>query len=196
MPALATRDEAYDLLCEWVSSPSLRRHCVAVEAAMVRYAEIGGHDVERWAICGLLHDADYEQHPDMDDESGGHPRTILRYLEDHGADDELVAAIAGHAPYLGVARETEMARTLFAVDELAGFIVACTAVRPGGIDGLTAKSVRKKLKTPAFAAAVSREDIRVGAEELGVELDAHITTVIEALEAQADALGLRPEPDS
>lgn len=193
MSALATRDEAYALLCEWVASPSLRRHCLAVEAAMVHYAALNGEDVEQWAICGLLHDADYERHPEMDDAVAGHPRTIMRHLTERGVPNELIEAIAGHAPYLGIPRTTPMARTLFAVDELAGFIVACTAVRPGGIDGLTPKSVKKKLKTPAFAAAVSREDILLGAEELGVELDRHIATVIAALDARSAELGLRPD---
>jgi len=195
MSAVATRDEAYDLLCDWVDSPSLRRHCLAVEAAMAHYAEQSGEDVELWSICGLLHDADYERHPEMDDAVAGHPRTIMAHLREVGAPADLIDAIAGHAPYLGVPRTTAMAKTLFAVDELAGFIVACTAVRPGGIDGLTPKSVKKKLKTLAFAAAVNREDIRIGAEELGVDLDAHIATVIAALDARSAELGLRPTTD-
>lgn len=190
MGAVTGRDEAHALLCEWVQSPSLRRHCEAVAAAMAWYAGQAGEDPERWAACGLLHDADYERHPDMDDAQAGHPRTILAHLREHGGDPEIIEAIAGHAPYLGIARTTPMARTLFAVDELCGFIVACCAVRPGGIDGLTPKSVRKKLKSPAFAAAVSREDIALGAEELGVDLDTHIANVIAALTARADALGL------
>lgn len=193
MSAIATREDAYALLCEWVTSPSLRRHCLAVEAAMAHYAAQSGEDVELWSVCGLLHDADYERHPEMDDAVAGHPRTIMRHLRERGAPDELIDAIAGHAPYLGVPRTSPMARTLFAVDELAGFIVACTAVRPGGIEGLTPKSVKKKLKTPAFAAAVNREDIRTGAEELGVDLDQHIATVIAALEARAAELGLQPD---
>jgi len=159
---------------------------------MAHYAEQTGEDAELWAICGLLHDADYERHPEMDDAVAGHPRTIMAHLSETGAPAELIDAIAGHAPYLGVPRTTAIARTLFAVDELAGFIVACCAVRPGGIDGLTPKSVKKKLKTPAFAAAVNRDDIRVGAEELGVDLDDHIATVIAALDSRADELGLRP----
>lgn len=190
MPAITTRDQAFALLCEWVSSESLRRHCQAVEAAMVYYARAGGQDEEIWAIAGLLHDADYERHPDMDDLVRGHPRTIIALLEANGTDPAIVEAIAGHAPFLGVPRQSEMAKTLFAVDELCGFIVACCAVRPGGIDGLSAKSVRKKLKSPAFAAAVSREDIALGAEELGLALDQHITDVIAALAERADQLAL------
>lgn len=192
MPPITTRDEAFALLCEWVTSESLRRHCLAVEAAMVHYARKGGHDEASWAIAGLLHDADYERYPDLDDSEHGHPRTIVALLTGNGTDREIVDAIAGHAPFLGVPRDTEMARTLFAVDELSGFVVACCAVRPGGIDGLTAKSVRKKLKSPAFAAAVSRDDIALGAEELGVDLNEHITEVIAALDARGDELGLHP----
>jgi putative nucleotidyltransferase with HDIG domain len=190
MSSRLSRQQAWDLLCEWVSSESLRRHCLAVEASMVEYARRGGHDEEAWAVAGLLHDADYERHPEMDDEQDGHPRTILRWLREHDADPEVVDAIAGHAPYLGVPRETPMARTLFAVDELSGFVVAVAAVRPEGVIGMTPKSVKKKLKTPAFAAAVSREDVRLGAEELGVELDEHLRTVIAALEARAQELGI------
>ncbi len=190
MPPITTRDEAFALLCEWVTSESLRRHCLAVEASMLHYARKGGHDEAKWAIAGLLHDADYERYPDLDDSEHGHPRTIVALLTGNGTDREIVDAIAGHAPFLGVPRDTEMARTLFAVDELSGFVVACCAVRPGGIDGLTAKSVRKKLKSPAFAAAVSRDDIALGAEELGVDLNEHITEVIAALDARGDELGL------
>ncbi|MEI2701927.1 MAG: HD domain-containing protein [Baekduia sp.] len=192
MGAVTTREEAFGLLCDWVGSESLRRHCLAVEAAMVWYAENSGEDAERWAIAGLLHDADYEQHPDMDDLVSGHPRTIIAHLQATGGDDDVIDAIAGHAPFLGVARSSAMAKTLFAVDELAGFIVACCAVRPGGIEGLTAKSVKKKLKSPAFAAAVSREDISLGAEQLGLPLDEHITNVIAALAARSAELGLDP----
>jgi putative nucleotidyltransferase with HDIG domain len=193
MSSRVSRAEAWTLLTEWVQSPSLRRHCQAVEAAMAAYAERLGGDAEAWAVCGLLHDADYERHPDMDDEADGHPRTIMRALGERDAPPEIIAAIAGHAPYLGVARETPMAKALFAVDELSGFLLACAAVRPEGIHGMTPKSVKKKLKTPAFAAAVDREDVRRGAEELGVDFDEHLAFVIAALEARADALELHGE---
>ena len=199
MSSQVSRAEAWTLLTDWVQSESLRRHCLAVEASMAAYARRFEADEEAWAVAGLLHDADYERHPDMDDTEAGHPRTIIRHLTERDAPADIVDAIAGHAPFLGVARETQMARTLFAVDELSGFVLACAAVRPEGIHGMTPKSVKKKLKTPAFAAAVSRDDVRVGAQELGVELDDHIATVIAALEARADELGLHgraadPEP--
>ena len=192
MSSPLSRDAAWSLLSEWVQSESLRRHCLAVEASMVAYAEAAQPpvDVEAWAVAGLLHDADYERHPDMEADDG-HPRTILAELRNREADPEIIAAIAGHADFMGVARETPMARTLYAVDELSGFVVACAQVRPEGLSGMTPKSVKKKLKTPAFAAAVNREDVRRGAEELGVDLDAHIATVIAALDACAGTLGLQ-----
>jgi putative nucleotidyltransferase with HDIG domain len=190
MSSQLSRAEAWDLLSEWVQSPSLRRHCLAVEAAMVGYAHKHGADEEQWAVAGLLHDADYERFPDMDDTVNGHPRTILRYLEERDADPEIVSAIAGHATFLNVPRETDMAKTLYAVDELSGFIVACAYVRPEGIHGMTPKSVKKKLKTPAFAAAVNRDEVREGAEALGVDFDEHLRFVIASLEERADELEL------
>jgi putative nucleotidyltransferase with HDIG domain len=198
MSQRVSRAEALDLLNEWVASESLRRHCLAVEAAMVAYARKHGADEESWAVAGLLHDADYERHPDMDDTESGHPRTILRHLRERDADPEIIDAIAGHAPFLGVARETPMAKTLFAVDELSGFLVACAYVRPEGIHGLTPKSVKKKLKQPSFAAAVNRDEVRHGADELGVDFDEHVAFVIAALEERADDLELHgqgaPDP--
>jgi putative nucleotidyltransferase with HDIG domain len=189
MVARVSRAEAWDLLVEWVQSESLRRHCQAVEASMRAYAERTAPDeVELWGATGLLHDLDYERFPDLET---GHPRMAVAELERRGWPPELVRAVASHADHLGVPRESPMERTLFAVDELSGFVVACAAVRPDGIVGLTPKSVRKKLKTPAFAAAVDREDVRRGAEELGVDPDEHIAVVIAALEARADELGLR-----
>jgi putative nucleotidyltransferase with HDIG domain len=205
MSSQLSRAEAWDLLSEWVESPSLRRHCLAVEAAMVGYARRQGADEEKWAVAGLLHDADYERFPDMDDTENGHPRTILKYLKERDADPEIVDAIAGHATFLDVPRETAMAKTLYAVDELSGFIVACAYVRPEGIHGMTPKSVKKKLKTPAFAAAVNRDEVREGAEALGVDFDEHLRFVIAALEERADELelhgaassaGAAPEPDA
>src|SRR3954453_10570529 len=199
MSSQLSRAEAWDLLSEWVESPSLRRHCLAVEAAMVGYARKLGADEEKWAAAGLLHDADYERFPDMDDTENGHPRTILKYLKERDADPEVVDAIAGHATFLDVPRETPMAKTLYAVDELSGFIVACAYVRPEGIHGMTPKSVKKKLKTPAFAAAVNRDEVREGAEALGVDFDEHLRFVIAALEERADDLELHgkgaAEPD-
>jgi putative nucleotidyltransferase with HDIG domain len=194
MPRSISRDEAWDLLTEWVSSDSLRRHCLAVEAAMRAYAGTLGGDAELWGGTGLLHDADYERFPDMDDTETGHPRSIMAHLEALDAPPEMVRAIASHADFLGVSRDTPMEKALFAVDELSGFLVACAYVRPDGIVGMTPKSVKKKLKTPAFAAAVNRDDVRNGAEELGVDFDEHVAFVIAALEARKDELGLTGAP--
>ena len=190
MATRVSRDEAWSLLTEWVSSPSLRRHCLSVEAAMATYAERGGEDVELWSVTGLLHDADYERFPDMDDTEKGHPRTIMAELERRDAPPEMVHAIAAHADFLGVPPESALDHTLLAVDELCGFLVACAQVRPEGIHGLTPKSVKKKLKQPSFAAAVSREDVRGGADQLGADFDEHVAFVIAALEARADELEL------
>lgn len=189
-----SREEAWDLLCEWVSSESLRRHCLAVETAMRAYAARLGGDEELWGVTGLLHDADYERFGDMDDAERGHPRSIMAHLRELDAPPEMVRAIGSHADFLGIPRETDMEKALFAVDELSGFLVACAYVRPEGIVGLTPKSVRKKLKAPSFAAAVDREDVRRGAEALGIEFDEHVAFVIAALEARADELGLTGAP--
>jgi putative nucleotidyltransferase with HDIG domain len=191
MPSRISREDAWSLLSDWVQSESLRRHCLAVEAAMVAYAGRGGQDAELWGVTGLLHDADYERFPDMDDAEQGHPRTIMAELERRDAPPEMVRAIASHADYLGVEPQSPMERTLVAVDELCGFLVACAYVRPEGIAGLTPKSVKKKLKQPSFAAAVDREDVRGGAERIGIDFDEHVAFVIGALEARADELGLR-----
>ncbi|HWT90363.1 MAG TPA: HDIG domain-containing protein [Solirubrobacterales bacterium] len=182
-----TRDEAWELFCEWTESESLRRHVLGVEAAMRAYAGKYGEDEELWAATGLLHDLDYERHPDLET---GHPRMALELFEGKGYPRELIDAVAGHAPYLGVPRETRMAKALFAVDELTGFIAAVALVRPTGIEGLTPKSVKKKMKQPSFAAAVDREDLRQGAAELGEDFDEHVAFVIAALQPRADELGL------
>src|ERR1700710_656792 len=195
MPSRISRDEAWSLLSDWVRSESLRRHCLAVEAAMVAFAERGGHDAELWGVTGLLHDADYERFPDMDHPEQGHPRTIMAELERRDAPPEMVRAIASHASFLGVPPESAMERTLVAVDELCGFLVACAQVRPEGIHGLTPKSVKKKLKQPSFAAAVSRDDVRAGAEHIDVDFDEHVAFVIAALEERADELGLHGHRD-
>jgi putative nucleotidyltransferase with HDIG domain len=180
-----SRQEAWNLLTEWVSSASLRRHALAVEAAMRAYAPRFDGDVELWGATGLLHDLDYERYPSLED---GHPRYALRELESRGYPPELVRAVASHADFLGVPRETPMEKALYAVDELSGFILACAYVRPQGLEGLTPKSVRKKLKQPSFAAAVKREDLYAGADALGVGFDEHVTLVIAALaDAGVDA---------
>jgi putative nucleotidyltransferase with HDIG domain len=182
-----SRDDAWSLLCEWVESESLRRHCLAVEAAMRAAARDRGEHEELWGIAGLLHDMDYERFPDLET---GHPRMAIAELERRGYPPELVRAVASHADFLGVSRDTPMEKTLYAVDELCGFIVACAYVRPEGIRGLTPKSVKKKLKQPSFAAAVNREEVRRGAEELGADFDEHLRSVIAALEDRAEELGL------
>lgn len=194
MPRHISRDEAWDLLTEWVTSDSLRRHCLAVEAAMRAYASKFCADEELWGVTGLLHDADYERFPDMDDTEQGHPRSIMAHLESIDAPPEMVRAIASHADFLGVSRDSQMEKTLFAVDELSGFLLACAYVRPEGIHGMTPKSVKKKLKAAAFAAAVNRDDVRNGAEELGVDFDEHVTFVIAALGLHAEQLGLTGSP--
>ena len=187
-----TRDDAWDLVCEWVSADSLRKHLLGVEAAMRAYARRFGEDEELWGVTGLVHDLDYERFPDLDDAENGHPRSALRLFAELDWPPELIDAVAGHATFLGVPRETPMAKTLFAVDELSGFIAACALVRPTGIEGLAPKSVRKKLKQPSFAAGVNREEVRQGAAELGIEFDDHVAFVIAAMAERADELGLAP----
>jgi putative nucleotidyltransferase with HDIG domain len=183
-----SRPAAWDLLCQWTESDSLRRHMLAVEAAMRAYASRFGGDVELWGLTGLLHDLDYERYPDL---HTGHPRYAMEELRRLGYPEELIRAVATHAPYLGVSRETPMEKALFAVDELSGFVLACAYVRPEGLVGMTPKSVKKKLKQPSFAAAIHRDELRGGAEELGVDFDEHLAFVIEAL-AQERAV-LMPE---
>jgi putative nucleotidyltransferase with HDIG domain len=180
-----SRAQAWDLLCEWTQSDSLRRHMLAVEAAMRAYAPRFDGDVELWGLTGLLHDLDYERYPDLET---GHPRYAMAELERLGYPAELVRAVASHATYLEVSRDTPMEKALFAVDELAGFVLACAYVRPSGLEGMTPKSVKKKMKTPAFAAAVSRDDMTEGAAALGVDFDEHLQIVIAALAEHSDEL--------
>jgi putative nucleotidyltransferase with HDIG domain len=180
-----SRDSAWTLLCEWTASDSLRRHALAVEAAMRAYAPRFGGEVELWGLTGLVHDLDYERHPSAKD---GHPRYALRELESRGYPAELVRAVASHANYMDVPRETPMERALYAVDELCGFVLACAYVRPEGLRGMTPKSVKKKLKQPSFAAAVDREELREGASELGVDFDEHLAVVIGALAERQEEL--------
>jgi predicted hydrolase (HD superfamily) len=169
---------------------------LAVEASMRAYAPQFDGDVELWGLTGLLHDLDYERYPDLDT---GHPRHAIRELERRGYPPELVRAVASHADFMGVPRETPMEKTLFAVDELSGFLLACAYVRPEGLVGMTPKSVKKKMKAPSFAAAVSREDLVKGAAGLGVEFDEHLRTVIAALTERRDELmpdrASAPSPD-
>ena|SRR5947209_5425951 len=185
MSADLSRQEAWNLLTEWTSSESLRRHMLAVEAAMRAYAPRFGGDVELWALTGLLHDLDYERYPDLET---GHPRHAVHELSDRGYPQQLVRAVASHADFMGVPRETPMEKALYAVDELCGFVLAVAYVRPEGLVGMTPKSVKKKLKQPSFAAAVDREELRRGAEELGVDFDEHLGVVIEALQERREEL--------
>ena len=186
-----TRDQAWQLVEEWIESDSLRKHLLGVEAAMRAYARKWDEDEELYAVTGLLHDLDYERYPDLDT---GHPRKALELFEQLDYPQELIDAVAGHATFLGVPRETRMAKTLYAVDELSGFIAACALVRPTGIEGMAPKSVKKKLKQPSFAAGVNRDEVYEGAEELGVDFTEHVAFVIGAMQERADDLGLAPAP--
>ncbi len=177
--------EALELFHEWTQSDSLRRHAYAVEAAMAFYAEKYDADSLKWRVTGLLHDMDYEKHKTMDE----HPYVGVEVLREIGYPEDVCEAILGHGNHTGVERTSLMAKTLFAVDELAGFITAVGYVRPTGLEGMTPKSVTKKLKDKAFAAAVSRDDIRSGAEDLGIELPEHIANVISGMQADATRLG-------
>lgn len=186
---MVTRDQAWVLLKEFVETDSLRKHALAVEAAMRGYARRLGENVEVWSALGLLHDLDYEKFPDK------HPYVAVDLLEHRNFPDEFVLAVKGHADYTETPRETLMAKMLYACDELASFVVAVALVRPDGFEGLEAKSVRKKLKDKAFARAVNRDEITKGAEALGFELMEHIQTVVDALkeretELQAQGLSL------
>jgi putative nucleotidyltransferase with HDIG domain len=185
MQVQISRQEAWDLLCEWTASDSLRRHMLAVEAAMRAYAPRFGGDEDLWGLTGLLHDLDYERYPNLED---GHPRYAMAELERRGYPPELVRAVASHADFLGVSRDSPMEKTLFAVDELCGFVLAVAYVRPEGLVGMTPKSVKKKLKQPSFAAAVNRDELQHGAEELGVDFDEHLTIVIGALAERKEEL--------
>ena len=191
-----SRDDAWQLVREWIDSDSLRKHLLGVEAAMVAYARRWDEDEEIYAVTGLVHDLDYERYPDLET---GHPRHAIEELTERGYPQEVIDAVAGHADFMGVPRETRMAKTLYAVDELSGFVAACALVRPTGIDGMKPKSVKKKLKQPSFAAAVNRDEVQRGIDELGVDPDEHIALIIEALAERSDELGLGPResaPDS
>ncbi len=183
------RSEAWGLVCEYTQSDSLLRHMLSVEIAMRAYAEKWDEDVERWGVVGLLHDFDYERWPDPPD----HPLQGAKILAEKGVDDEIIYAIKSHADYLpDCPRLSRLDKTLYACDELSGFITACAMVRPERIVGLKAKSVRKKMKQKSFAAAVNRDDMVRGAEDLGLDLNLHIQFVIDALAVEAKVLKLLP----
>ena len=190
--SLPSRDQALALVHEYTASDSLRKHMLAVEAVMRAYARRFGEDEERWGLTGLVHDFDYERFPNAAQAADAeHPAEGVRILRGLGYPEDVLEAILGHATYCGVPRTTRMAQALFAVDELTGLVTATALVRPSrSVHEVEARSVRKKMKDKAFARGVSREDVLLGAEELGVELDEHIGFVIEAMQQQADALGL------
>lgn len=182
-----TREDAWNLMTKYTQSDSLRKHMLAVEAAMRFYAEKFGEDADQWGIVGLLHDFDYEQHPTQEE----HPYVGVKILNESGYPEEITRAILSHAEYTGVAPESRMEKTLCAVDELTGFITAVALVRPSkSVTDVTVKSVKKKMKSKAFAANVDREDIYQGAERLGLTLEEHIDNVIEAMKGIAPQLGL------
>jgi putative nucleotidyltransferase with HDIG domain len=182
-----TREDAWNLLSEFTQSESLRKHALAVEACMRAYARKFGADEELWGIVGLIHDFDYEKYPSLQD----HPYRGNEILQQRGYSEEIRRAILSHADYTGVSRDTPLEKSLFACDELAGFITAATLVKPSkSLADLEAKSVRKKMKDKAFARSVSRDDIIDGASALGVDLDEHITFCIEAMKGIAEQLGL------
>ena len=183
-----TRADAWTLLTEWTQSDSLRKHALAVEAAVRGYARLFGEDEESWAIVALLHDFDYERYPTLDQ----HPFRGCEELTRRGYPEWVTRAILSHAEYSGVPRESKLEKTLFACDEMAGFVTAAALVRPTrSVLDLEASSVLKRMKDKAFARAVSRDDLRKGAEELGLPLQEHVTNVIQFMREQADALGLR-----
>ena len=189
---LPTREDAWSLLCEHTKSESLRNHARAVEQIMRAYARKWGEDEDLYGIVGLLHDFDYEKHPTMEE----HPYKGAEILRKRGYPEEVITAIMGHANYTGVPRDSLLAKTLFACDELAGFMFAVTFVRPSkSIHEVRPKSVKKKLKQPSFAASVNREDIEQGIAELGVDRDEHIQFVIDAMKEIDEELGLRGNVD-
>jgi putative nucleotidyltransferase with HDIG domain len=184
-----TREQAWETLTRYTKSEALLRHALAVEAAVRAYARKFGEDEEIWGVVALLHDFDYEIHPTLDK----HPQDGAPILREEGYPEDVIEAVLSHAEHLGMPRDTMLKKTLFACDELAGFVHACGLVRPTGLDGLEPKSVKKKLKQPSFAAGVHRDEVYRGAEELEVDLDDHIRTVVAAMQPIAGELGLRTE---
>ena len=181
------RDEAWRIVCEFVQSDSLRRHMLAVEACVAAYARKYGEDEAKWAVTALLHDFDWEIHPAAPD----HPLKGEAILAARGVDEEIRRAILSHADYSGVPRVSRLEKTLYGCDELAGFLTACSYVKPGrSIHEVETKGVRKKLKDKAFARAINRDEVTRGAEEMGVDLDQHIEFCIRAMQERAGALGL------
>jgi putative nucleotidyltransferase with HDIG domain len=182
-----SRSDAWETLTRYTKSEALLRHALAVEASVRAYARKFGEDEELWGVTALLHDFDYEIHPTLDE----HPQEGAPILREEGYPEVVIEGVLSHAEHLAMPRDTPLKKSLFACDELSGFIHACGLVRPDGIETLEPKSVKKKLKQPSFAAGVNRDDVYQGAEELGVELDDHIRFVIEAMRPIAGELGLR-----
>jgi len=187
-----TRENAWETLTRYTQSESLLRHALAVEASTRFYARRLGEDEERWGVTALLHDFDYEIHPTLDQ----HPQEGAPILREEGYPEEVVEAVLSHAEHLGMPRDTPLKRTLFACDELSGFVHACGLVRPTGLEGLEPKSVKKKLKQPSFAAGVHRDEVYAGAELIGLALDEHIANVVAALQPISEQLGLRRGADA
>jgi putative nucleotidyltransferase with HDIG domain len=187
-----TRDQAWETLTRYTKSESLLRHALAVEASTRFYARKFGEDEELWGVVALLHDFDYEIHPTLDQ----HPQNGAPILREEGYPEEVVEGVLSHAEHLGLPRDTPLKKTLFACDELSGFVHACGLVRPTGLDGLEPKSVKKKLKQPSFAAGVNRDEVQQGADLLAIDLDEHIRNVIAALQPIARELGLRTSADA
>lgn len=194
--ALPSRADALALMHEYTASESLRKHMLSVEAAMRAYAERFGEDPERWGLAGLIHDFDYERYPNSaHSPTEEHPARGVAILRERGWPDDILQAILGHATYCNVPRESRMARTLFAVDELTGLITATALVKPSkSVHDVDARSVKKKMKDKAFAKGVNRDDVILGAQELGVEMDEHIQFVIDAMRAVAESIGLAGVP--
>jgi putative nucleotidyltransferase with HDIG domain len=186
-----TRERAWETLTRYTKSEALLRHALAVEASVRAYARKFGEDEELWGVTALLHDFDYEIHPTLDK----HPQDGAPILREEGYPEVVIEGVLSHAEHLAMPRDTPLKKTLFACDELSGFIHACGLVRPDGIETLEPKSVKKKLKQPSFAAGVHRDEVDRGAEELGVELDDHIRFVVEAMRPIAGELGLRSAAD-
>ena len=187
-----TRERAWETLTKYTQNEALRRHALAVEAAVGFYAQKLGEDEEFWRATALLHDFDYELHPTLDK----HPQDGAPILREEGYPEELIEAVLSHAEHLAMPRDTPLKKSLFACDELSGFVHACALVRPTGLEGLEPRSVKKKLKQPSFAAGVHRDEVYAGAELIGLELDEHIANVIEALQPIAKELGLPTAADA
>jgi putative nucleotidyltransferase with HDIG domain len=187
---IPTRAQAYELMTQWTHSDSLRKHMLSVETAVVAYANKYGEDENKWAVAALLHDFDYEKHPELS--QNGHPFIGVQYLREQGYDEEILEAILGHADFSGVPRTTSLAKTLYACDEIIGLITAAVYVRPDkNIANQTVDSLKKKFKDKAFAKGVNRDDVKRGAEEIEVELWEHVAFVLQAMQANAATLGLQ-----